>query len=98
MKTSNLNNKKEMNIKKSKSYNKLNQFKYKKGEPPKKNKSKRKHIVEKNLDINLNEDKSNYTKQHLKNTSFNIFSFPNSKSKFSSNNKKIHNTNNNISY
>lgn len=85
-----------MNIKKEKSYNKFHQFKFKKGEPPKKINKKRKHIVEKNLDTNLNEDKSYYTKQHLKNTSFNIFSFPNSKSKINSNNKKIHDTNNKI--
>jgi len=96
LKTLNINNKKEMNIKKTKSFNRLIQFKFNKDEPPKKNKSKRKRIDEKNLDTKLNEDKSNYTKQHLKNTSFNIFSFPNSKSKINSNNKNIHNTYNSI--
>ena len=92
VKTLNLNNKKEKNIKKTKSFNRFNQSKFNKDEPPKKNKIKRKQIVERNLDTKLNDDKSNYTKQHLKNTSFNIFSFPNSKSKINSNNKNIHNT------
>ena len=85
-----------MELKKTKNSNKFNQFKFNKDEPPKKINRKKKNVVEKSLDTNLHEDKSNHTKQHLKNTSFNIYSFQSSKSKLNSDNKKTHKINNSI--
>jgi len=96
LKTFNFNSRKEMDIKKAKSYNKFNQLKFNKNGPPKKSKSKKKKLVDKSADSNLIEDKSNYTKQDLKKTSFNIPLFPKSKSKIKIKKKKIYNTNNNI--
>ena len=80
-------------INKTKSYNRIIQFK---DAPPKRNKCK-KHLIEReNLKISANEEKSNNTKQQFNNTNVDIFSSPRSKNKHHSNlnNKKNYNANN----
>ena len=88
LKTVNLNK-----INKSKSYNRIIQYK---DAPPKRNKCKKILNERENLKISANEEKSINSKQQLKKTSIDIFSSPKSKSKLHSNlnNKKNYNANN----